>query len=141
MIPKLTASDSSEISTPNVVMPALVVAGIHAAPRRRLWKPKAPRFWLCPRHGERKSRQAATCLRMLDLDNLTLRWRNAFGKRAPRGLPKALLSKFLICRLQADALGDLNSERARLLEGYAARGRGREEITRPKRRDRQHAKQ
>lgn len=51
-----------------------------------------------------------------------MEWRNAFGKRAARGLSKALLIKILIYRLQADALGDLAPQIARLLEGYAARG-------------------
>ena len=50
-----------------------------------------------------------------------MQWRNAFGKRAPKGLPKALLIKILIYRLQADALGDLDPEIARLLKSYAAR--------------------
>jgi len=61
-------------------------------------------------------------IKSLDLDSLGLQWRNAFGKRAPKGLPKALLSKFLIYRLQADALGDLDSELARLLDGDGVRG-------------------
>src|ERR1700677_1897161 len=67
-------------------------------------------------------------IKSLDLGALGLQWRNAFGKPAPRGPPKALLAKFLIYQLQADALGDLDPELARLLQSYAARGaRGGEE--------------
>ena len=60
-------------------------------------------------------------IKSLDLDALALQWRNAFGKRAPK-LPKALLAKFLIYQLQADALGDLDPELSRRLQSYAARG-------------------
>lgn len=61
-------------------------------------------------------------VKSLDLDGLGLQWRNAFGRRAPKGLPKALLTKILIYRLQADALGDLDPEIARLVKSHAARG-------------------
>ena len=61
-------------------------------------------------------------VKSLDLDGLGLQWRNAFGKRAPKGLPKALLIRILIYRLQADALGDLDPEIARLVKSHAAHG-------------------
>src|ERR1700677_2329293 len=62
-----------------------------------------------------------------DVVALGLHGRNASGKRAPK-LRKALLGKFLIYQLQADALGDLDPELARRLQSYAARGaRGGEE--------------
>ena len=60
-------------------------------------------------------------VKSLDPDGLGLQWRNAFGKSAPKELPKALLIKILLYRLQADALGDLAPRIARVLEGYAAR--------------------
>jgi hypothetical protein len=60
-------------------------------------------------------------IKALDLDGLRLQWRNRFAKRAPKGLPKGLLARALIYRVQADALGDLDPGLVRVLENYAAR--------------------
>jgi hypothetical protein len=58
----------------------------------------------------------------LDLEELRLQWRNAFGKRAPASLPKILLVKMLVYRLQVRLFGDLAPDVVRVLEGYAKRG-------------------
>jgi hypothetical protein len=58
----------------------------------------------------------------LDLDDLRLRWRNEFGKRALTSLPKTLLVRMLIHRLQVDVFGELAPDVVRVLEGHAARG-------------------
>lgn len=61
-------------------------------------------------------------IKSLDLDGLEVQWRNVFGKRAPSSLPRALIVKILIYRLQADVFGEVDAQLARLLEAYAARG-------------------
>lgn len=61
-------------------------------------------------------------IQSLDFDELGLRWRNAFGRRAPAGLPRTLMIRSLIYRMQVDALGDLDPQLVRLLHVYAARG-------------------
>lgn len=58
----------------------------------------------------------------LDLEELRLQWRNEFGKRAPASLPRTLLSKMVVHRLQVRVFGDLAPEIVRVLEGYAKRG-------------------
>jgi hypothetical protein len=56
-------------------------------------------------------------LRDLDAGALRVRWQGAFGRRAPAHLPRHLLCRVLAYRLQADALGDLDGESQRLLDG------------------------
>ncbi|MGO9774171.1 MAG: DUF2924 domain-containing protein [Roseiarcus sp.] len=68
-------------------------------------------------------------IKALDLDGLHVQWRNVFAKRAPKALPRTLLVRALAYRAQADALGDLDPEVLRVLEGFMARHaplRGRE---------------
>ena len=54
-------------------------------------------------------------LRDLDVGELRIRWQNAFGRAPPLRLPRHLLFRVLAYRLQADHLGDLDSECQRLL--------------------------
>ena len=62
-------------------------------------------------------------LRDLDLGGLRVRWRNAFGKPAPEHLTRYLLFRIVAYRLQADRLGDLDTETIKLLK-QAARQEG-----------------
>ena len=56
-------------------------------------------------------------LRDLDVRDLQARWRNAFRRAPLPHLPRHLLFRVLAYRLQADRLGDLDSESRRLLDG------------------------
>src|SRR6516165_6804548 len=58
-------------------------------------------------------------LRDLDLKGLRVRWRNAFGKPAPKHLTRYLLFRITAYRLQADRLGDLDAETLKVLEQAA----------------------
>jgi hypothetical protein len=60
----------------------------------------------------------------LDVRDLRARWRNAFRPAPPRHLPRHLLFRVLAYRLQADRLGDLDSEGQRLLDGAACETTG-----------------
>ena len=64
-------------------------------------------------------------LRSLDGEELRHGWRNLFGKRAPKALPKSLLIRALAYRLQALELGDLDPQALRVLDAYVAKSRGR----------------
>jgi hypothetical protein len=64
-------------------------------------------------------------LKTLDIDGLRVEWRNLFGKRIPKALPKSLLVKALAYQLQAMAFGDLEPQTLRVLEAYAAKNDGR----------------
>lgn len=55
-------------------------------------------------------------LRDLDVGALRHRWRTVFRRQAPPHLPRHLLFRVLAYRLQADHLGDLDSESRRLLD-------------------------
>lgn len=55
-------------------------------------------------------------LRDLDVDGLRARWEIALSKRAPSHLPRHLLLRILAYRLQAERLGDLDSESKRILD-------------------------
>ena len=55
-------------------------------------------------------------LRDLDVGELRNRWQTVFRRRAPPHLPRHLLFRVLAYRLQADQLGDLDSECQRLLD-------------------------
>jgi hypothetical protein len=57
-----------------------------------------------------------TRLRDLDIGELRIRWQNAFGRLPPPRLPRHLLFQVLAYRLQADHLGDLDTESQRLLD-------------------------
>jgi hypothetical protein len=55
-------------------------------------------------------------LRDLDIGALRKHWHTLFKRRAPAHLPRHLLFRVLAYRLQADQLGDLDSESRRLLD-------------------------
>lgn len=55
-------------------------------------------------------------LRDLDVDGLRARWETSLGKKAPSHLPRHLLFRILAYRLQAQRLGDLDSESKRILD-------------------------
>jgi len=64
-------------------------------------------------------------LRGLGVGELRARWHTTFGRAAPFHLPRHLLFRILAYRLQADKLGDLNTEWRRLLDrmGTGASGK------------------
>jgi hypothetical protein len=55
-------------------------------------------------------------LRGLDVGELRARWHTALRRRAPPHLPRHLLFRILAYRLQADQLGDLDTDTRRLLD-------------------------
>ena len=55
-------------------------------------------------------------LRGLDVGELRARWHTVFRRRAPPHLPRHLLFRILAYRLQADYLGDLDTDTQRLLD-------------------------
>jgi hypothetical protein len=55
-------------------------------------------------------------LRGLDIDALLARWRTVFRRKAPPRLPRHLLFRTLVYRLQAEAFGDLDPATRQLLE-------------------------
>jgi hypothetical protein len=55
-------------------------------------------------------------LRDLDLSGLRARWKSVFRKVPPAHLPRHLLLGILVYRMQADALGDLAPDTARMLK-------------------------
>jgi hypothetical protein len=55
-------------------------------------------------------------LRGLDVGELRARWHTVFRRRAPPHLPRHLLFRILAYRLQADQLGELDSDSRRLLD-------------------------
>ena len=76
-----------------------------------------PRIKIGPELPDRKSLDVEIArLRDLDVAELRTRWQNAFGRPPPPRLPRHLLFRVLAYRLQADHLGDLDSESQRLLD-------------------------
>jgi DUF2924 family protein len=61
-------------------------------------------------------------VRSLALDALRRRWRAVFGRTPPGGLSKDLLGRMIAWRMQEQALGGLDQESLRFLEGLARRG-------------------
>jgi hypothetical protein len=55
-------------------------------------------------------------LRGLDAGELRARWHTVFRRAAPPHLPRHLLFRILAYRLQADQLGDLNTDTRRVLD-------------------------
>ena len=60
----------------------------------------------------------------MDAASLRRRWRMVFGVSAPEHLPRGILLRALVYRIQADALGDLDRETIRMLDRLAREGRG-----------------
>jgi DUF2924 family protein len=56
----------------------------------------------------------------LSLDELRVQWYNRWGRLAPAHIPRALLFRLMIYRIQADAFGDLDRQSARVLDRLAA---------------------
>jgi hypothetical protein len=52
----------------------------------------------------------------MSLDELRLQWRNRWGRLAPTHIPRALLFRLIVYRLQAEAFGDLDPKSARFLD-------------------------
>jgi hypothetical protein len=52
----------------------------------------------------------------LDIGGLRARWHTVFRRRAPPHLPRHLLFRILVYRLQADRLGELDNDSRRLLD-------------------------
>jgi hypothetical protein len=80
---------------------------------------------LSTENGAESTQLAVERLRTLDGEGLRLEWRNLFGKRAHKALPKSLLIRALAYRLQALELGDLDPQTLRVLDAYGAKSRGR----------------
>lgn len=59
-------------------------------------------------------------LRDLDVEGLRRRWETVYGGKCPTHLPRHLLFRLLAYRLQADALGDLDSQSQRILDQSAS---------------------
>jgi hypothetical protein len=57
-----------------------------------------------------------TRLRGLDISGLRAQWRTAFGRNAPAHLPRHLVLRVLVYRLQADRWGDVDADTQRLLD-------------------------
>jgi hypothetical protein len=76
-----------------------------------------PRVKVAPAQPDRKSLDVEIArLRDLDFGALRNRWHTVFGRQAPPHLPRHLLFRVLAYRLQADQLGDLDSDSRRLLD-------------------------
>ena len=76
-----------------------------------------PRVRIGPAEPDRKTLDVEIArLRDLDVVGLRNRWHAVFGRQASPHLPRHLLFRVLAYRLQADQLGDLDSESRRLLD-------------------------
>jgi hypothetical protein len=76
-----------------------------------------PRVKIGPAEPDRKTLDVEIArLRQLDIVAQRIRWHTVFGRQAPPHLPRHLLFRILAYRLQADRLGDLDSDSRRLLD-------------------------
>jgi hypothetical protein len=77
-----------------------------------------PRVKIGPALPDRKSLDVEIArLRDLDIGDLQSRWQTVFRRCSSPHLPRHLLFRVLAYRLQADRLGDLDSESQHLLDG------------------------
>jgi Protein of unknown function (DUF2924) len=58
-------------------------------------------------------------VRDLDLAGLRARWHSVFRRKAPDHLPRHLLYRIIVYRLQAECLGDLDRDTERFLDRVA----------------------
>jgi hypothetical protein len=65
----------------------------------------------------------------LDLKGLRARWQSVMARQAPSHLPRHLVIAMLAYRLQAEALGDLEAETARLLRKVGLGGQANDVAT------------
>ena len=79
---------------------------------------------LSTRNGAESVQCAIERLATLDGEALRIEWRNLFGRRAPKTLPKSLLVRALAYRLQSLEFGDLDPNTLRVLVAYAAKSAG-----------------
>jgi Protein of unknown function (DUF2924) len=76
-----------------------------------------PRVVIDPAMPDRESLDNEIArLRGFDVEGLRARWHTVFRRRAPLHLPRHLLFRILAYRLQAEHLGDLDSDTRRLLD-------------------------
>ena len=76
-----------------------------------------PRTKIGPAQPDRKTLDVEIArLRDLDVGALRARWYTVFGRRPPTHLPRHLLFRIMAYRVQADLLGDLDTESRRLLD-------------------------
>ena len=62
-------------------------------------------------------------IRSLGLDDLRALWRTTFRSSPPKGLTKDLVVRFICWHIQEQALGGLDPQTAKVLDGYARNGR------------------
>lgn len=98
---------------------------------------------LSTRDGAESAERAIDRLHTLDGEALSIEWRNLFGRRPPRALPKSLIVRALAYRLQALEYGDLDPNTLRVVQAYAAKSaqgrRGRVRVDRLHRTTQTHA--
>jgi hypothetical protein len=76
-----------------------------------------PRVRIGPALPDRKTLDAEIArLRDFGVGELRSRWHTVLGRQPPPSLPRHLLFRVLVYRLQADQLGDLDGESRRLLD-------------------------
>jgi hypothetical protein len=85
----------------------------HAQPRRGIASAEVPSQAIAVLEEELAE------MEKLDLAALRLRWRNRFGRRAPRHLSRSLLQRIFAYRIQEQAFGGLSAASERLLHRMA----------------------
>ena len=62
-------------------------------------------------------------IRSLGLDDLRTLWRTTFRSSPPRGFTKDLVARFICWHIQEEALGGLDPQTAKVLDGFARNGK------------------